>query len=110
MTGAEAAATVVSSLEPSGSVAARLSFHQELGVDSGGGVSVPVLCAMLLGAFDLQWLPWNSFQKLTEGMEVCNVKNMVQKDAFCQEMPAQPQEHGKSPLQFKDRGMSGTTC
>jgi NAD dependent epimerase/dehydratase family enzyme len=49
---------------------------------------------MLLGAFGRQWLSWISFQELTEGMEVCNVKNMVEEEAICQEMPAQPQEHG----------------
>ena len=85
-------------------------------MDSGGGISVPVLCTMLLGAFGLQWLAWNSFQKLTEGMEVRNVENMAQEDAFCQEVSAQPQEHGRSSRriegkpQLKERGMSGTTC
>jgi hypothetical protein len=60
-----------------------MAFHQELGMDSGGGISVPVLCARLLGAFGLQWLAWNSFQKLTEEMEVRDVENMAQEDVFC---------------------------
>lgn len=64
-------------------IPAGMAFHPELGVDSGGEISVPVLCARLLGAFGLQWLAWNSFQKLTEEMEVRDIENMAQEDVFC---------------------------
>jgi hypothetical protein len=80
-------------LHASGSVVVGLSSHQELGVDSGArDLNAGALC--LLGAFGRQWLSSFSFQELTEGMEVCNVKNMIQEEAICQEMPALPQAYG----------------